>query len=161
MKTQWTVSGLFHGKVYCALLCMTLLLLSIPLRLYAKDIQDVGYDENTEITIKCKVVKMAPTLPATGFQSIFVKSGERIFRVFTAPLWFLRQIGLNLKDGDKAEIVGSKFFSEDGVLCLLARSIKLHPSGHIYLLRDKSCRPIWHTKGACESSCLRIFYTKP
>jgi hypothetical protein len=128
--------------------------------LLAQDIPEVGYDENTEITIKGKVIK-ASLAPNMGLECMIVQSRSCLFRVLIAPMWFIKQIGFNPKNGDSVEITGSKFFGDDGVISLLARYIKFYPKGRKYFLRDKNCRPVWHTKGVGESSCLHIFYTTP
>ncbi|MGQ9500287.1 MAG: hypothetical protein ACUVQ6_08125 [Dissulfurimicrobium sp.] len=134
--------------------------LSVPVRLLAQDIPEAGYDENTEITIKGKVIK-ASLAPNMGLECMIVQSRSCLFRVLIAPMWFIKQIGFNPKDGDSVEITGSKFFGEDGMISLLAKYIKFYQKGRKYFLRDKSGRPVWHTKGVGESSCLHIFYTTP
>lgn len=137
-----------------------IIFLCVPGCLFAQSFSEVGYDENTEITIKGKVIN-ASAEPNMGLECMIVQSRSCIFRVLIAPMWFIKQIGFNPKNGDSIEVTGSKFFSDDGVISLLARCIRFYPKGRRYFFRDKSCRPVWHIKGVGESSCLHIFYTTP
>ncbi|MGB9712019.1 MAG: hypothetical protein ACP5J5_04675 [Dissulfurimicrobium sp.] len=160
MKKQGEVDHLpAHGAMCFCIFCVVFFLF-ISTRLIAHGFQEIGYDENTEITIKGKVVN-ASFVQVMGLECMLVKSKNCLFRVLIAPMWFIKQTGFSPRDGDAVEIRGSKFFGEDGAVYLLSRSIKFTPKGRVYILRDKECRPVWCAKGVGESSCLRIFYPTP
>jgi hypothetical protein len=123
--------------------------------------KEAGYDENTEIVVNGKI-RQTLAGPYLGFQCFIVQSKSKSFRVLTAPHWFARHVGLNPQTGTEVEVVGSKFFGVDGSLYLLAKSLTFVESGRQIMLRDKACKPVWRGgAGVRESSCLRIFYTKP
>lgn len=122
--------------------------------------RSIGYDENTEIVAR-GIIRQCEAKPYMNFQCFTLQSGSRIFRVIVAPRWFVRRIRLQLNNGVKVEVVGSKFFGRDGRLCLLARYIRFPSSRRNVVLRDRNCRPVWQNSCLRESSCLRIFYQSP
>ncbi|MCL5021756.1 MAG: hypothetical protein M1497_00015 [Nitrospirae bacterium] len=48
------------------------------------------------------------------------------------------------QEGDELEITGSKYFGEEGTISVIARRIKDMKTGKELLLRNGSCRPMWH-----------------
>ncbi|OPL12766.1 MAG: hypothetical protein AVO38_14495 [delta proteobacterium ML8_D] len=146
----------FEPKVvlYLFFILFTLLLLTNHDSVHAKSI---GYDENTEIVVR-GTIKHCTARSYMQLQCFTLQSKTRVFRVIVAPQWFVRRIGLKLKDGTNVEVVGSKFFGRDGCLCLSARSLKFLSSGRNIMLRDGSCKPVWQNSCVRESSCIRIFY---
>ncbi len=119
-----------------------------------------GYDENTEIVIKGRVAAVNAR-SFSGLNCFTLEFRNRMFRVITAPPWFLRRIGFSLKPGQKIRVRGSKFFGRDGGLYILARSLQIVPKGRKIVFRDRDCKPIWRNAGIKESSCIRIFYCPP
>ncbi len=119
--------------------------------------QDTGYDENTEVQIRGEI-QQVEIKPCKGLKGFLLNSNGRDYIVLTGPAWFLREIGLRLPDGEKVEVTGSKFYGHDGVLYLLARSIKFLSEGRIVMLRDRACKPVWNNSGRSHSSCMKIFY---
>ena len=117
--------------------------------------QQIGYDENTEIVVKGIVQKEAAH-PYRGLANFFLKTQWKIFRVLTAPGWYMREASVKLKKGQQVEVIGSKFYGLDGSLCLVAKTIRILPQGKIIRFRDSLARPIW-TEMNKKNSCMKIF----
>lgn len=118
--------------------------------------QKVGYDENTEIAVK-GVVQKEVAHPYKGLSNFFLKTQWRIFRVLTAPSWYIKETAISLKKGQEVEVVGSKFYGPDGSLCLVAKSIRLLPEGKVIRFRDDLARPVWSDYVEKKNSCMKIF----
>ncbi len=116
-----------------------------------------GYDENTEIIVSGVVLKPS-ACEFRGLQCFTMESRSRVFHVVTAPTWFLERIHLNLLPGTVVRVVGSKFYSPDGALYLMARGLKNIPTGRNIQFRDSKCRPIWSRQSIKKSSCMKIFF---
>ncbi len=100
---------------------LQILLFAIPLALAlavsaARAESDVkeGYDENTEITVRGKVV--GADRPMRGPVVLTLMRRGRVFKVITAPPWYLAQEGISFAPGDRLEVSGSKYFGSDGSL---------------------------------------------
>ena len=118
--------------------------------------QKIGYDENTEIVVKGTVQKKA-THPYKGLANFFLKTKWRIFRVLTAPNWYMKEASIKFKKGQQVEVIGSKFYGPDGSLCLIAKSIRILPQGKVVRFRDSLARPVWTDMNEKENSCMKIF----
>jgi hypothetical protein len=163
-KTEiWPVTR-YPGKTvdpnFSRAICFVLITIIVSASARAACARETGYDENTEIVVNGKI-RQTLAGPYLGFQCFIVQTKSKCFHVLTAPHWFARHVGLNPKIGTEVEVVGSKFFGVDGSLYLLAKSLTFVESGRQIMLRDKTCKPVWIGAGSRESSCLRIFYTKP
>ena len=117
--------------------------------------QVAGYDENTEIMVR-GTVQRPSAAPYLGLFNFYLKSDWKIFKVLTAPPWFVKRSDFSLKPRQDVEVIGSKFYGPDGTLCILAKSVKLLPSGKVVSFRDPVARPVWY-KHRCPLSCMRIF----
>lgn len=130
-----------------------LVVLPTASHLYA---QEIGYDENTEITIRGTVVGTHQS-PFHGLLAVLVQTDACLYSVLTGPRWFVDRMGLHLRGGTGVEVVGSKFYDVHGSITLVSRSIRiLEPGGRLFVLRDNSCKPVWMVSGCSESSCLRV-----
>ncbi len=117
-----------------------------------------GYDENTEIIVSGIVLKPS-ACEFRGLMCFTMESRSRIFHVVTAPSWFLERIHFKLLPGTLVRVVGSKFYSPDGSLYLMARCLKKNtPTARNILFRDAKCQPIWNKQPVKKSSCMKIFY---
>ncbi len=118
----------------------------------------IGYDENTEIIVSGTVLEPG-ACEFRGLRCFTMESRSRVFHVVTAPDWFLKRIHLNLQQGTIIRVVGSKFYSSDGSLYLMAKSLKNIPTGRNVQFRDTaSCRPVWSRQAIKRSSCMKIFF---
>jgi hypothetical protein len=136
---------------HCVLIC------AVALSIFGTEAaaQEAGYDENTEIVLAGQVFESHHP-PHLGLECFTLKSHSRLYRIVTAPPWFMRGINLRLKMGHKIEVIGSKFYGRDGLVYVLARSLRFVPAGQTVVLRDKACRPVWRSSGCSESSCLNV-----
>ncbi len=121
--------------------------------------RELRYDENTEVKVKGKVVDCKKSNTYLGFNCFLLKTKNRVYRVLTAPCWYKHQSNIKkIKKNTPVVVIGSKFFGRDGSLCLLAKSIKLLPSGPRFVFWDKENNPIWGSYRRAKSSCMRIFF---
>jgi len=118
----------------------------------------IGYDENTEIIVSGTILTPLES-EFRGLRCFTMESRARIFHVVTAPMWFLKKTHMKFHQGMDIRVVGSKFYGSDGALYLMAKSIKVLPGGRSIQFRDTKCNPVWNTKGAKRSSCMKIFFT--
>ena len=100
-----------------------------------------GYDENTEVTVKGTVREVMKEIK--GPVIIILKSGNKDYKIVTAPAWYIAREGVEFKDGTSYEVTGSKYISRDGNLYIVASRLKNLSTGMITLLRDSSCMPLW------------------
>lgn len=101
-----------------------------------------GYDENTEITVRGRVIEAER--PVRGPVIVTLKGRGRAFMVVTAPAWYLAQLGVSFSPGDRYEVSGSKYFGRDGRLYIVGRILRHLDSGRVTVLRDaSSCSPLW------------------
>lgn len=108
------------------------------------DLSDV-YDENTEITITGAILDSA--VSKRGPVIISLSPGRRVYYIVTAPSWFLLQQEVIFNSGLQIEVKGSKYYSRDGNIFIIARAIKIHTTGRKIILRDKNFRPLWGRQG--------------
>lgn len=143
------------GVDACLFVFLFLVAFSLSTHLYA---QEIGYDENTEITIRGNVVSPHSS-PYHGLLAMLVQTDACLYRVLTGPRWFLDRMGFHPRKGTAVEVVGSKFYDASGSICLFARSIRvLEPGGRLFVLRDNSCKPVWVVSGCAEASCLKVVH---
>lgn len=116
-----------------------------------------GYDENTQVVVSGTVKQVADSHPS-GFKCIIIHSKHKNYKILTAPAWYAKKVGLNFRPGAEVQVVGSKFYTNDGKIYLMARSIKSLNSGRYIALRDNRCHPLWDTEHGKGESCLRIFF---
>lgn len=100
-----------------------------------------GYDENTEITVKGTVVEVIQRMK--GPVIIRLNTEARVYRVVTAPRWYLLRNSIVFGSETPLEVTGSKYFSKDGNLYIIARQLRDPVTKRITLLRDSFCRPLW------------------
>ena len=108
---------------------------------YAENEVTEGYDENTEVTVKGTLTEVLPGM--RGPVIIILQSGNKDYKVITAPLWYLTQEGIELAAGTAYEVTGSKYIARNGNHYIVAGRLKNLSTGKISLLRDSSCMPLW------------------
>jgi len=108
---------------------------------YAENEISEGYDENTEVTVKGTIQDVGRGM--RGPVIVLLKSGSKNYQVMTAPPWYIAQEGIELRPGRLYEVTGSKYFSHDGNLYIIASRLKDFSTGRITQLRDSSCMPRW------------------
>lgn len=104
-----------------------------------------SYDPNTEIAIKGKIVEIMQK--ERGQIIIGVLKQNMIYNVFTAPRWYIEEEKIDFKLGDEVVVHGAKFFSKEGTIFIIARSIHNISTGKIYQFRDEFMKPCWRGKG--------------
>lgn len=100
-----------------------------------------GYDENTEITVQGTIKEVMKEI--RGPVIIILKSGNKDYKIVTAPPWYIVREGIEFKYGTSYEVTGSKYIARDGNLYIIASRLKNLSTGMITPLRDSSCMPLW------------------
>lgn len=111
---------------------------------YAQSDVKEGYDENTELTIKGKIIEVVQEMRRPVI--IRLKSGSKTYAVITAPHWHLANEHIIFTAGSEIEVRGSKYFGRDGALYIIGRELKDLETGKVIILRDSSCKPMWMHK---------------
>jgi hypothetical protein len=114
---------------------------------YAENEVGEGYDENTEVTVKGTVKEVLKQ--KRGPVIIILESGNRNYKVITAPPWYITREGIDFESGTSFEVTGSKYIARDGNRYIVASRLKNLFTGKIIRLRDSSCMPLW--KGHMKS----------
>ena len=126
---------------------------------FAGSYPKLGYDDNTEIAVT-GIVKANSSHSYKGFSNFFLKTKWRIFRVLTAPSWYVQNNPIDIKAGEEVEVVGSKFYGHDGSLCIMAKTIRSLKRSKTIRLRDRFSRPVWSEGFNEKNSCMKIFMDK-
>lgn len=122
---------------------ITLAVLILFMAYYLTWAQDTGsYDPNTEVILSGVIT--TPMLSQRGPRIFIFLSGEKSYHVITGPWWYLRQLRLELREGMKVEVRGSKFYSRDGELTIVIYSLKDFDTGKTYQFRTEDLVPLWH-----------------
>lgn len=104
---------------------------------------DLGYDRNTETTVRGKVVSL-DSGSGSGQLLIAVRmSNGTMVQVVAAPGWFWSDRGIAIKPGEELEATGSSAQGKDGKLYLISRSITNLSQKETVTLRDETGRPDW------------------
>ena len=145
-----------NGKMAVAPVLLLLIMFSYSIAAA----EDIGYDANTEIVVLGKVLKSSSN-PYKGYNTFYLKNDAILFKVITAPPWFMHQAKFKPKADSIIKVVGSKFYGNDGGVYLIARKIQHKKTGRSILLRDKRFKPVWNVKGVKKSSCIMVTHPKP
>jgi hypothetical protein len=103
------------------------------------------YDPNTEIFIKGKI-KRVWVLPKQELVILDVERERKIYNVVVGPLWFVNEENIRIEPGEEVFIKGSKFFSEEGEIFILTKSLYFVNKNQVYHFRDKDFKPLWKKK---------------
>ncbi|MFP3984270.1 MAG: DNA-binding protein [Desulfurivibrionaceae bacterium] len=106
--------------------------------------QNRVYDTGTVETVSATVAKVEKIRPMPGMSygvhlSVKTESGETL-AVHLGPAWFLKEEEMEIEDGDKLEITGSRVEFERKE-AMIAASVK--KKGKILKLRDEDGFPLW------------------
>jgi hypothetical protein len=119
---------------------ISLLLLVVNITMASANAPE-DYDLNTEISITGVIIEILER--DRGPQTFLLKTGNREYHVITGPWWYLGRIGLSLKKDMDVEVTGSKFFSRDGHLYILVRTLKDLKTEKLYKFREDNLMPCW------------------
>lgn len=121
---------------------LIILLLSLPSVSYPAEPPEEGYDENTEVVISGIVNEFIKGMHGPAI--IRLSSGKSTYLIVTAPLWYLQMEKTSLRINSNIQVTGSRYYSKDGLLYIIAKKIKDEATGSEIHLRDSFCRPMWH-----------------
>lgn len=137
-------------RIHVLLLSLFLTLLAFTSSARADTEIDERYDENTEVEVKGTIAgkpgwgqRGMGTGRGGGPVILAVKTKHKSYRVVTAPAWYLERQGVSFDEGAAVEVRGSRYFSNDGTVYLIAREIRDPLSGRTTFFRDSTCKPMW------------------
>lgn len=104
-----------------------------------------GYDPNTVGVVEGRV--FAFNLPEQGPVSFRLEAAVATYTVLAAPAWYWAELKLELRDGDRVRVKGSKSMGADGKLYLVAQELLLPGVERHVLLRDTQGVPVWSGHG--------------
>lgn len=100
-----------------------------------------GYDENTELTAMGTISEMEDG--GKGPVLLRISRGPKNYMIVTAPRRYLAEEGIAFKAGEELQVTGSRYWSRDGQVYIVAKTVKRLTTGEVILLRDEGCRPMW------------------
>lgn len=112
---------------------------------------DKGYDLNTVITVKGKVVSIDTGEDGGPVTVVVRQHGGKIHAV-AAPGWFWFDRGIPIKPNDEIEVSGAKAQGKDGNMYIISREITNLTTGRSVTLRTEDGRPAWRGGGHWGSS---------
>lgn len=130
------------SQVVFRMTSLIILLLSLPSVSFAAEPPEEGYDENTEVVISGIVNEFIKGMHGPAI--IKLSSGENTYLIVTAPLWYLQMEKISLRTNSNVQVTGSRYYSKDGLLYIIAKKIKDIATGSEIQFRDSFCRPMWH-----------------
>ncbi len=71
--------------------------------------------------------------------------GNRTLFVILGPLWYVKELGVSVKKGEKIQVIGSKVYGPQGRIYIIARKIIIPSQDKSYTFRDESYAPYWRS----------------
>ena len=100
-----------------------------------------GYDPNTVGVVEGRVALLGNQ--ERGPVSFRLESDAETYTVLAAPAWYWAERRIQVRDGDRVRVKGSKSMGADGNLYLVAREITLPGAETPVILRDILGKPAW------------------
>jgi len=101
-----------------------------------------GFDPNTVIQVAGKAIQMDITT-RRGPSTLRLETPTETFTVMLGPGWYLADLHVDIRIGDRLAVEGSKMMDRGGDLHLIASRILNERTGTVLELRDDMGRPRW------------------
>lgn len=132
----------------CLLGLLTAAALAVPVRAEAQgwwgSSAGPGFDPNTVIQVVGKAIQMDITT-WRGPSTLRLETPTETFTVMLGPGWYLAELQVDLRTGDRLLVEGSKMMDRGGKLHLIASRLVNERTGAVLELRDDMGRPRWMT----------------
>ncbi len=106
------------------------------------------YDPNTELILEGRALRTlhSQNLPQETPAVVPMALGRRRVLVILGPPWYVRQIGVSVKKGERIRVIGSKVYGPRGRIYIIARKLVLPQKGKSFTFRNERCIPYWRTR---------------
>ena len=110
-----------------------------------------GFDQNTVGEVRG--IAHDVFLPASGPVRFYLTSNKDTYTVIVSPPWYWEDLGIEITDGEKVSVTGSKSLGKDGNLYIIAQEIKIPAQNKSFIVRNSSTgRPLWRGTGQGRGS---------
>ena len=144
MRPVWAAGGSAMKQAKWILAALAVLALVAVAQKPSDVYRGLTYDKSTEVKFNGEIAQLqdfdCPVSKAMGNHAI-VKTTDGEIVVHTAPVKFLKEYGLELQQGLKVQVIGSKLKDSTGKDTILAREIVA--DNVTYRFRDANGKPIW------------------
>jgi hypothetical protein len=103
-----------------------------------------GFDKNTVVQVS-GTANQVDIVQRSGPSTLRLDSAGESFTVMLGPGWYLAEVNVDLRTGDRLMVEGSKMMDRGGNLHLIASRIVNERTGIVLELRDDMGRPRWMT----------------
>ena len=101
-----------------------------------------GFDKNTVVQVS-GTANQVDIVPRSGPATLRLETSGESFTVMLGPGWYLAELKVDLRTGDRLMVEGSKMMDRGGNLHLIASRIVNERTGVVLTLRDEAGRPVW------------------
>jgi len=100
-----------------------------------------GFDRNTVIQVAGTATQL--DLPRSGPCTLQLETAGETFTVMLGPGWYVTTTRVDIRNGDRLSVEGSKMMDRQGNLHLVAARIVNQRTNAVIVLRDENGRPVW------------------
>lgn len=101
-----------------------------------------GFDTNTVVQVS-GTANHVDIVPRSGPATLRLETSGESFTVMLGPGWYLAELKVDLRTGDRLMVEGSKMMDRGGNLHLIASRIVNTRTDVVLTLRDDAGRPLW------------------
>ena len=101
-----------------------------------------GFDKNTVVQVS-GTANQVDIVQRSGPSTLRLDTSGESFTVMLGPGWYLAELQLDLRTGDRLLVEGSKMMDRGGNLHLIASRLVNERTGAVLRLRDDAGRPLW------------------
>jgi len=101
-----------------------------------------GFDKNTVVQVS-GTANQVDIVPRSGPAALRLETSGESFTVMLGPGWYLAELNVDLRTGDRLMVEGSKMMDRGGNLHLIASRIVNKRTDVVLTLRDDAGRPLW------------------
>jgi len=101
-----------------------------------------GFDKNTVVQVS-GTAGQVDIVQRSGPSTLRLDTSGESFTVMLGPGWYLAELQLDLRTGDRLLVEGSKMMDRGGNLHLIASRLVNERTGAVLRLRDDAGRPLW------------------
>lgn len=105
-----------------------------------------GFDPNTVGEVRGTASRL--TRPERGPVRFRLDSERDTYTVLAAPAWFWNDLKIELPDGTRVRVQGSKSLGRDGNLYIIAQEVEIERTRKNLAFRDDGGFPLWKGSGA-------------
>ncbi len=106
------------------------------------------YDPNTELVLEGRSLENfdSDRLESHKPAVLPMNMGNKKVLVILGPTWYVKDLGVKVKKGQKIRVIGSKVYGPRGRIYIIARKIILPKEEKFFTFRDESYIPNWRAR---------------